>query len=136
MIEQPDLINNPKFDSDPHRSDNDVELKAILEGYLTNYTVDEAMQMMQERSIPCGPLCSVDDACQNPSILQRDMLVEIDQPGAGKLKITGNPMKLSQTPPDPQHPAPILGQDTKEVLRDIFGFSDEQIAQWEADKVL
>ena len=53
--------------------------------------------MMQKESIPCGPLCTVDEACQNPSILQREMLVEIDQPGAGKLKITGNPIKLSQT---------------------------------------
>ena len=55
MIGQPDLIKNPKFDSDPHRSENDVELKAILEKFLADYTVDEAMKMMQERSIPCGP---------------------------------------------------------------------------------
>ena len=135
MIGQPDLIKNPKFDSDPHRSENDVELKAILEKFLADYTVDEAMKMMQERSIPCGPLCTVDEACQNPSILARDMLVEIDQPGAGKLKITGNPMKLSDTPPDPKHAAPLLGQDTKSVLKDDFGFSEEQISKWESEKI-
>lgn len=135
MIGQPDLIKDPKFDSDPHRSENDVELKAILEKFLANYTVDEAMKMMQERSIPCGPLCTVDEACQNPSILARDMLVEIDQPGAGKLKITGNPMKLSDTPPDPKHAAPLLGQDTKSVLKDDFGFSEEQISKWESEKI-
>ena len=135
MIGQPDLIKNPKFDSDPHRSENDVELKAILEKFLADYTVDEAMKMMQERSIPCGPLCTVDEACQNPSIQARDMLVEIDQPGAGKLKITGNPMKLSDTPPDPKHAAPLLGQDTKSVLKDDFGFSEEQISKWESEKI-
>ena len=135
MIGQPDLIKDPKFDSDPHRSENDVELKAILEKFLADYTVDEAMKMMQERSIPCGPLCTVDEACQNPSILARDMLVEIDQPGAGKLKITGNPMKLSDTPPDPKHAAPLLGQDTKAVLKDDFGFSEEQISKWESEKI-
>lgn len=135
MIGQPDLIKDPKFDSDPHRSENDVELKAILEKFLADYTVDEAMKMMQERSIPCGPLCTVDEACQNPSILARDMLVEIDQPGAGKLKITGNPMKLSDTPPDPKHAAPLLGQDTKSVLKDDFGFSEEQISKWESEKI-
>ena len=135
MIGQPDLIKNPKFDSDPHRSENDVELKAILEKFLADYTVDEAMKMMQERSIPCGPLCTVDEACQNPSILARDMLVEIAQPGAGKLKITGNPMKLSDTPPDPKHAAPLLGQDTKSVLKDDFGFSEQQISKWESEKI-
>lgn len=135
MIGQPDLIKDPKFDSDPHRSENDVELKAILEKFFADYTVAEAIEMMQARSIPCGPLCTVDEACENPSILKREMLVEIDQPGMGKVKITGNPMKLSETPANPRHPAPLLGQDTKEVLHDIFGYSDEQIAKWEEEKV-
>lgn len=136
IIGQPDLIQNPKFDSDPHRSDNDVELKAILEDFFKDYTVAEAIEMMQKYSIPCGPLCTVDEACENPSILQRNMLVEIDQPGMGKVKITGNPIKLSETPPDPKHPAPLLGQDTKEVLQDIFGFSQEQVAKWEAEHII
>ena len=114
----------------------DRELKAILENFFGNYTVAEAMEMMQKESIPCGPLCTVDEACQNPSILQREMLVEIDQPGACKLKITGNPIKLSQTPPDPCHPAPLLGQDTREVLRDTFGFSDTQISKWKEENIV
>lgn len=134
MIGQPDLIKDPKFDSDPHRSENDVELKAILERFLKNHTVSKAREMMESRSIPCGPLCTVDDACKNPSILKRDMLVEIDQPGAGKLTITGNPVKLSKTPPDPRHAAPLLGQDTRAVLAE-FGYSKEQIDAWEAEKV-
>lgn len=136
MIGEPELCRDPRFDSDPHRSENDVELKAILEKFLSNYTVAEAMEMMQQRAIPCGPLCTVDEACRNPSILKREMLVEIDQPGMGRVKITGNPIKLSETPPDPEHPAPLLGQDTKEVLKNTFGFSDEQIAGWEADQVI
>ncbi|MEA4933193.1 MAG: CoA transferase [Lawsonibacter sp.] len=135
MIGQPDLIQNPKLDSDPHRSENDVELKAILEKFLADYTVDEAMKMMQERAIPCGPLCTVDEACENPSILKREMLVEIDQPGMGKVKITGNPMKLSETPADPRHPAPVLGRDTKEILHSVFGYSEEQISQWEKENL-
>ena len=81
-----------------------MELKAILEKFFSNYTAAEAMKMMQDNSIPCGPLCTVDEACENPSILARKMLVEIDQPGMGKVKITGNPMKLSETPPTPATP--------------------------------
>ena len=136
LIGQPDLIKNPKFDSDPHRSENDVELKAILEEFFKDYTAAQAMEMMQKQSIPCGPLCTVDEACENPSILKREMLVDIQQPGAGTLRITGNPIKLSQTPPDPKHPAPLLGQDNREVLRDIFGYSDEQIDKWQEEKIL
>lgn len=135
MIGQPDLIKNEKFDSDPHRSANDVELKKVIEKFLADYTVDEALDMMEKRSLPCGPLNTVPQACKDASILAREMLVEIDQPQIGKLVITGNPVKLSETPVDPKHPAPLLGQDTKEVLRDIFHYSDEQIAQWEAENL-
>ena len=135
LIGQPDLIKNPKFDSDPHRSINDVELKEILEAFFKDYTVDEAIAMMSERGIPCGPLCTVDQACQNPSILERNMLVEIDQPGMGHVKITGNPMKLSETPPDPAHPAPLLGQDTEDVLENVFGFKPEQVEKWKEEKL-
>lgn len=136
IIGQPDLIKNPKFDSDPHRSENDVELKAILESFFKDYTVAEAMDMMQKMSIPCGPLCTVDEACENPSILKREMLVEVDQPKMGKVKITGNPMKLSRTPADPRHPAPLLGQDTKEVLQNTFGYSAEQVAKLEQEHII
>lgn len=134
MMGQPDLSRNPRFDSDPHRSDNDVELKAIIEKFLADYTVDEAMDMMMKRAIPCGPLQDVRQACNDPSILQREMLVEIDQPGAGKLQITGNPVKLSETPVDPKHPAPLLGQDTREVLHS-FGYTDAQISEWKKDNL-
>ncbi len=136
MIGKPDLIKDPKFDHDPHRSVNDVELKHILEDFLKDYTADEAIKMMEERGIPCGPLCTIDQACKNPSILKRKMLVEIDQPGMGKEQITGNPMKLSETPPDPVHPAPLLGQDTESVLEDIFGFSKEKVAELKENKVI
>lgn len=136
MIGRPDLARDPRFDSDPHRSENDVALKEILESFLKDYTVAEAMEMMRQRSIPCGPLCTVDEACQNPSILERDMLVEVDQPGMGTIKITGNPMKLSATPPDAKHAAPLLGQDTVQVLRDIFGYSGEQIKQLRANQII
>ena len=135
LMGQPDLSKDPKFDSDPHRSENDVELKGIIEQFFADYTVEQALEMMQARALPCGPLHDIGQACNDPSILQREMLVEIDQPGAGKLTITGNPVKLSETPVDPKHPAPILGQDNKAVLCGMFGYSEEQFAQWEKENL-
>ena len=86
--------------------------------------------MLRAKGLPCGPLCSIEEACENPELLQRNMLVEIDQPGMGRVKITGNPIKMSATPPDPAHPAPQLGGDTEAVLREVFGFSEKLIQRW------
>ncbi|WP_138159884.1 CaiB/BaiF CoA transferase family protein [Peptoniphilus catoniae] len=135
LIGRPDLPKNPKFDEDWHRSDNDVELKAIIEDFLKDYTLDEAVKLFEEHSIPCGPIFTVEQACKDESILARKMLVDIDQPEAGKLTITGNPVKLSQTPPDPEHPAPLLGQDTREVLKEYLGYSDEELDKLKEEKV-
>ncbi|MDO5040468.1 MAG: CoA transferase [Peptoniphilus sp.] len=136
LMGRPELPEDPKFDEDWNRSDNDVELKEIIEDFLSDYTLDEAIDMFQKNHIPCGPIFDIKKACQDESILSREMLVDIEQPKAGKLRITGNPVKLSETPPDPKHPAPLLGQHTEEILKAELGYTDEQIAKLKEDKVI
>lgn len=78
----------------------------------------------------------MDEACQNPSILQREMLVEIDQPGCRQAE---DYRQSHQAVPDPSgslSSAPLLGQDTQEVLRDTFGFSDTQISKWKEENIV
>ena len=135
MMGQPSLMEDIRFNTDSNRSDNADELKVIIEAFLSNHTVADAMAMMIDISLPCGPIQNIKEACEDTSILNREMLVDIEQPEVGTLRITGNPVKLSETPPDPKHPAPLLGQHTKEVLRDILHYSDTKIAECEAKKV-
>lgn len=136
MIGRAELSSDPRFDTDSHRSANDKELRIILEQFLKDYSVEEAVSMMEEHGIPCGPLCSVEDACQNESILQREMLVEIDQPGMGEVKITGNPVKMSVSQTKPQDAAPKLGQNNLEIFRDTFGFTQDQIRKLEKEHII
>ena len=135
LIGQPALIQDAKFDEDCHRSANDAELKQIIERALMDCTSEECLRLLRAEGIPCGPLNSVEEACENQSLLLRDMLVEIDQPGMGRVKITGNPIKMSATPPNPAHPAPGLGENTQEVLRKTFGFSEEALRRWQSENV-
>jgi len=55
------------------------------------------------------------------------MMVEIDQPYVGKMKMYGSPLKMSETPCGPRAHAPLLGEHTEEILKDTLGYSDEQI---------
>lgn len=136
LMGRPDLPKDPKFDEDWNRSDNDVELKEIIEDWLKDYTADEAIDLFQKNHIPCGPLYTIREACKDESILAREMLVEIDQPGMGKVRITGNPVKLSKTPPDPKHPAPLLGEHNKEILEGMLGYTDEEVKKLEEDGII
>ena len=137
VMGSPELADAPKFAGIQERIANHEELREIISSWTRNHTIDEIDKMLNDAGCPACPVNTIDRLVKDPQIAgDRGMFPEIDQPGMGKVKITGNPIKLSQTPPDPCHPAPLLGQDTQEVLRDVFGFSDEQIAKWKEENIV
>ena len=78
--------------------------------------------------IPCAPIYSVDQVVNDPHISEdREMFWETEHPTLGKIKIGGNPIKLSKTPPSIRKAPPILGEDTENVLEDILSYSREKI---------
>ena len=73
------------------------------------------------------PVLDLDEALDSELVRAREMVVEVDQPELGPVRLLGAPVKLSRTPADATKPAPALGEHTEEVLREA-GFSDEEIA--------
>jgi CoA:oxalate CoA-transferase len=69
------------------------------------------------------------EICEDPIIAHRGMLVEVDQPVAGKMRIANSPIRLSETPGQVREPAPLLGQHTEEILKGLLGMTGEQIDQ-------
>jgi CoA:oxalate CoA-transferase len=77
--------------------------------------------------LPYSPINNMKEICEDPLIAHRGMLAEVDQPVAGKMRIAHSPIRLSKTPGQVREPAPLLGQHTKEILREMLEFSGEQI---------
>ena len=77
--------------------------------------------------MPTGPINDLSQVYEDPQVLARDMVVELDHPTAGPTRNIGLPIKLSETPGRINRPAPTLGQHTDEVLAD-FGYSKQEIA--------
>jgi alpha-methylacyl-CoA racemase len=73
------------------------------------------------------PILDVDEALRSELVRAREMVVEVDQPEVGPVRLVGSPIKLSRTPADPTRPAPAFGEHTEEVLREA-GYSDEEVA--------
>ena len=82
------------------------------------------LALLDVHGIPCGPINDYAEAFADPQIRAREMIVEVDHPGLGRLRTLGSPMKLSATPPLVARRAPLLGEHTREVLREI-GLGDE-----------
>jgi formyl-CoA transferase len=72
----------------------------------------EWIALLEDAGVPCGPINQLDDVFNDPQVKARGMQITLPHPTAGSVKLVGNPMKLSATPPDYQSPPPLLGQHT------------------------
>ncbi len=136
MMGRPDLPKNEKFYTNVIRVKNHAELKPIIEDWLKDYTVEESVNMFMEKGIATAPIYTIDQVVNDPHIAgAREMFVELEHPVAGKMRITGNQIKLSETPVAYETPAPTLGQHNREVLRDMLGIDDVEFSALEKKNI-
>ena len=88
----------------------------------------EAIEILNEFDIPCGPILSMKEIAEDQSLRATGTVVEVDHPTRGKYISVGNPIKLSDSPSDVTR-SPLLGEHTDEILRSVLGFSDHQVAE-------
>jgi crotonobetainyl-CoA:carnitine CoA-transferase CaiB-like acyl-CoA transferase len=136
LMKQPGLIEEERFSSNPERVKHHAELKPIIEKWLSELTVEEAVSGMLEVGVPAGPINSIDKVVADPHIAgAREMFVEIEHPAAGRMKIAGNQIKMSETPVSFRKAAPILGADTEEILTEILNISPSNYEALKAEGV-
>ena len=121
------LIDDPWFRTNPLRTKNRRELNRILEPVMKTKTTAEWERVFEEAGVPYSPINNLQQICDDPHIRHRGMLAEIDQPAVGKMRIVGSSIRLSETPGEVYAPAPLLGQHTEEVLRDVLGYDQTEI---------
>lgn len=129
VMGQDDLIKDKLFFTNPDRKSNETEIDKIIEAWTKQHTNEEIEQMLNLAGVPVASIKSIGELVEDPQIAHRNMLIEHDNPKVGKVKFPGNPLKLSKTPPDTSQRAPLLGENSIEILRDILKYSNEQIEQ-------
>lgn len=129
VVNKPEWISDPRFGKVSDRIHHADDLEKIMEEVLmqqeTGYWVDK----MEQAGVPGGPINSYDQALNDPHFLARDMVVEVQHPKAGRMKTLGIPAKMSGTPGQIRRAAPVFGQDTDEVLKDLLSLSEQEIAE-------
>jgi crotonobetainyl-CoA:carnitine CoA-transferase CaiB-like acyl-CoA transferase len=120
------LGEDPKYRTNKLRVENHEPLKQALEEWTLSHDKEEIVRLLNDSRVPSCPIYDIKEASEDPHISgAREMVVEVEQPGLGKVKLQGNPIKMSATKPAPRGPAPELGGDTKEVLRELLGLGPE-----------
>ncbi len=132
----PELIEDPRFRTNPLRVANRKECVAILAEIIKTKPGDEWLELLNAESIPCAPINRMDEVFKDPQVLHRDMLVEVDHPSAGKIKMVGIPIKYSETGAAIYRPPPRLGEHTHEILAELLALDSKQIAGLQQEKVI
>lgn len=127
LVGHDDWAADERFATNPKRTEHQPLLKEMITPVFATKTVDEWIKTLKEAGIPVGPINTVDRVLQDPQVIAREMLVETDHPIAGKIKMAGVPIKLSETPGKVEEPAPTLGQHTEEILTKMLNYDNAKI---------
>jgi crotonobetainyl-CoA:carnitine CoA-transferase CaiB-like acyl-CoA transferase len=121
------LAEDPRFATNKDRVEHREELLDLIGGALTARTSAEWADILYEAGVPSGPINSVPEALAHPQVVAREMVVEVEHPQVGPLRMLGSPVKLSAQPPAVRSAPPVLGEHTDEVLAEL-GLTTEEIA--------
>lgn len=130
----PEVADDPEIDTMRKRFDEETyrrRVRPIVVDWLARYTGAELEEMASDR-LPITLVRTIDQVVDDPGTAEREMVVTLDQPGFGPLRVFGQPIKLGATPAEPTRPAPAFGAHTDAVLSGVAGYSPERIAELRA----
>jgi CoA:oxalate CoA-transferase len=118
-LQEKELSDNPKFKTRDLRTKNVKELRAVLRAIFAKYPSSHWVNILTEASVPVSLVNTIAETLESPQVRALDMVHEQDHPTAGKIRVLGVPVSLSETPGRIRTPAPLLGEHTNEVLRSL-----------------
>ncbi len=125
-IERPQWADDERFADSSCRAANRATLIPMLAEVFVTRTVDDWVGRLSAEGVPCTSVNSIDKVVADPQVAARDMIVELDHPTIGRLRMAGLPIKLSANPGSVNTPPPLLGEHSRQVLRGL-GLSPERI---------
>jgi crotonobetainyl-CoA:carnitine CoA-transferase CaiB-like acyl-CoA transferase len=130
------MMDDPRYVTNARRNANRMSLVAELQEALLTRTYEEWEAVLLPAGIPMGAINTIDQVVDHAQVRARASLVESTHPVAGSIRMTGPPVRMSDTPGMVRTPAPLLGEHTEEILRDRLGLTAQDIERLRRDQVI
>jgi CoA:oxalate CoA-transferase len=134
-LELEELISDERFKDGASRLANYHELIPIIQKKFVEKNGDEWIQLLEDEEVPCAPVNTLDRTLNDPHVLSRNMVIEMQHARLGRLKLAGNPIKTSETE-ESFTPPQELGEHTEVILREILGYSQDRINKLKEEGVI
>jgi CoA:oxalate CoA-transferase len=127
VMGHPEWGDDTRFATNALRCENRATLVPMIEAVFRERTVDEWLKVLRAAHVPAAPVNHFDRAFAEPPVAEREMIVEYDHPVAGHVRLPGNPIKFEGIDETISEPAPLLGEHTDQVLREVLSMTAEEI---------
>jgi formyl-CoA transferase len=139
VMQRPELIKDARFATNALRSKNMSEVDALVGAWTQQYTRANLTALLTEAGMPCGPVLTLDEVADDPNLKHRQMIVELEHPVKGRIKVLGCPLKFFSDDGALQIevlPAPSVGQHNHEVYTSLLGYTPADLQRWRAEQVI
>lgn len=136
LCAHPEWAEDERYATSAARVNNRVALIAAMKQVTVTRTTADWIALLEPAGVPCGPINTIAQVFDDPHVRARGLQIAMEHPSAGPIPLVANPIRLSETPVEYRMPPPLLGEHTKDVLRDVLGLGEARIAALTNDRVI
>lgn len=135
-IDHQEWITDERYATNSARVQNRAEVVKLLGEVFTERKASEWIELCEAIGIPAAPINNMEQVFSNPQVQNREMVVEVEHPSDVSVPLVGSPLKIPTNPTEVRYPPPLLGQHTKQLLKEILDYDDDRIARLQEDGII